>query len=401
MLHNARRLVFLVSFLVAMTTHALAQSGSIPAAPSNLSASALSSSSIRFLWQDNSYNETGFVVYRWNGSAWQNISTVGSNTTSYTDSGLQPATTYYYTVCATNNTGSACANGYTSAATSAPVLSKITSPADNTVLSGPTVKFIWDNGSGVTKRWLWLGTTKGGADLFDQDMNMLTSATVTQLPVDGKPIYARLWSLINGNWFYRDTYYYGASGGATGDPYDNNGTLSPAPAWAFTEPAPTIVQTQGCCSKNDHDGDDYWAQDWTKSGGGNPVRAPYSGVVVYRSTGASNVTGDCSTQGAQGLPNCWGNQVVVDAGRGIYYRLGHLANDPPVNIGQKIRANQIVGYVGNSGKSTGPHLHMVFYRNITSLELSRLKNGWSVKTITNNNSPTSFAIRWTWLGTAP
>jgi len=91
--------------------------GGVPAAPSGLSASALSASSIRFSWHDNSNNETSFRVYRWNGSAWQQIITVGTNVTSYTDSGLRSATTYYYTVCATNSTGSACAGDFTSATT--------------------------------------------------------------------------------------------------------------------------------------------------------------------------------------------------------------------------------------------------------------------------------------------
>src|SRR5262249_46493881 len=59
--------------LSAGLSHSVAvrNGGGVPAAPSGLSASALSASSIRFSWRDNSNNETGFKVYRWNGSAWQ------------------------------------------------------------------------------------------------------------------------------------------------------------------------------------------------------------------------------------------------------------------------------------------------------------------------------------------
>ena len=83
-----------------------------PAAPSGLSATALSSSSIRVAWTDNASNETGFTVWRWNGSAWVQIATVGSNVTSYTITGLAASTTYYFTVGAVNSVGSNFAADY-------------------------------------------------------------------------------------------------------------------------------------------------------------------------------------------------------------------------------------------------------------------------------------------------
>jgi len=88
-----------------------------PAAPTGLSAVPLSSSAITVSWADNSDNETGFVVRRWNGSAWVAIATVGANVTSYTDTGLQPSTTYFHSVCAQNGAGSNCSVTYTTAGT--------------------------------------------------------------------------------------------------------------------------------------------------------------------------------------------------------------------------------------------------------------------------------------------
>jgi hypothetical protein len=56
-------------------------------------------------------------VYRWNGTAWVQIATAGANVTSYTDTGLAHATTYYYTACAQNSAGTACATSYSTGTT--------------------------------------------------------------------------------------------------------------------------------------------------------------------------------------------------------------------------------------------------------------------------------------------
>ena len=73
----------------------------IPDAPSNLSASGSTSSRIDLNWTDNSGNEDGFRIYR-NGNR---IKTVGSNATSYSDTGLDSGTEYCYRVSAYNSAG--------------------------------------------------------------------------------------------------------------------------------------------------------------------------------------------------------------------------------------------------------------------------------------------------------
>ncbi len=72
-----------------------------PAAPSNLSAQALAKLKIALTWNDNATDETGFVIERsLDGSSFAAIATVGSNTSSYTDSGLTARKVYYYQVIA-------------------------------------------------------------------------------------------------------------------------------------------------------------------------------------------------------------------------------------------------------------------------------------------------------------
>lgn len=70
-------------------------------APSNLSATAVSSSQINLSWTDNSNDETGFSIERSvNGLSFNEIDTVGANVTSYNNTGLNSNTTYYYKVMA-------------------------------------------------------------------------------------------------------------------------------------------------------------------------------------------------------------------------------------------------------------------------------------------------------------
>ena len=88
--------------------------GGIPSAPSNLSATALSSSSISLSWTDNSDNETGFKIYR----AETLITTTAANATSYTDANLSASTNYSYYVKATNSSGDSSASNTASATTS-------------------------------------------------------------------------------------------------------------------------------------------------------------------------------------------------------------------------------------------------------------------------------------------
>jgi hypothetical protein len=76
-----------------------------PNPPSNLGATAVSPTQINLIWADNSGNEDGFKIERWNGSSWAQINMVGANVNTYADSGLTGSTTYYYRVRAYNSIG--------------------------------------------------------------------------------------------------------------------------------------------------------------------------------------------------------------------------------------------------------------------------------------------------------
>jgi subtilisin family serine protease len=77
-----------------------------PNAPSNLSASALSTSGIKLTWTDNSAAENGFRIERkTSDGTYTEIATTGANETSYSDTGLSAGITYFYRVRAYNDEG--------------------------------------------------------------------------------------------------------------------------------------------------------------------------------------------------------------------------------------------------------------------------------------------------------
>lgn len=60
--------------------------------------------------------------------------------------------------------------------------------------------------------------------------------------------------------------------------------------------------------------------------------------------------------GIKSDPNGYGNYVDIDHGNGIITRYAH-ANKFNVKPGQKVKEGEIIGLVGSTGRSSGPHLH--------------------------------------------
>lgn len=78
----------------------------LPAAPANLTASAISTSQIELSWNDNSQSESGFKLERGlSATSYSQIATLGANVTQYSDTALGANTTCYYRLCSYNNTG--------------------------------------------------------------------------------------------------------------------------------------------------------------------------------------------------------------------------------------------------------------------------------------------------------
>jgi chemotaxis receptor (MCP) glutamine deamidase CheD len=94
-----------------------------PNAPSNLTVSGVTSSSVTLSWQDNSNNESGFKIYRWgygqNGWAFYYLTTVGVNATTYTQTELECNNDFnYYEISSYNSHGESARVGWVQGTTS-------------------------------------------------------------------------------------------------------------------------------------------------------------------------------------------------------------------------------------------------------------------------------------------
>src|SRR6202165_2642333 len=76
-----------------------------------------------------------------------------------------------------------------------------------------------------------------------------------------------------------------------------------------------------------------------RAASGDPVRATANGKVV-----------------SSGWTGGYGRMVEIDHGNGLSTRYGHLS-EISVKVGDPIKIGQVIGAVGSTGRSTGPHLH--------------------------------------------
>ena len=72
---------------------------------------------------------------------------------------------------------------------------------------------------------------------------------------------------------------------------------------------------------------------------GQPVRSPADGIVVKAE-----------------WANGYGNVIYISHGYGYSTRYGHLSGFS-VRPGARVKRGDVIGYVGSTGRSTGPHLH--------------------------------------------
>ncbi len=112
-------------------------------APSSLNAVAVSSSQINLTWTDNASNEDGLYVERSpNGSTdWDNIASLGANTTSYQNTGLDAITQYFYRVQAYKGTNKSGYSNVADATTSAISYNFPGGDLDDLLAVSPTLVF--------------------------------------------------------------------------------------------------------------------------------------------------------------------------------------------------------------------------------------------------------------------
>lgn len=104
-------------------------------------------------------------------------------------------------------------------------------------------------------------------------------------------------------------------------------------AAGFVHPAPGAIRTQGIHGYNAVD---------LAAAVGTPIRAAAAGEVIVSKVGGWN--------------GGYGNYIVIRHGGGTQTLYAHNSRNG-VSVGDRVDAGQTIGAVGNSGQSTGPHLH--------------------------------------------
>jgi predicted phage tail protein len=182
-----------------------------PAAPTNLTATAVSSSQINLAWTDNANNETGFKIERCQGPGCSNfaqINTVAADVTTFNDTGLSASTSYSYRVRATNLGGDSAYSNTASDTTQASA-SPPAAPSNLTAapVSASQINLAWTDNSGDENGFLIERCVGNNCTNFAQIASV--GANVTTYPDTG----------LSNNTFYR--YRVRAFNGSGNSAYSN------------------------------------------------------------------------------------------------------------------------------------------------------------------------------------
>ena len=79
---------------------------------------------------------------------------------------------------------------------------------------------------------------------------------------------------------------------------------------------------------------------------GEPIKAADGGEVTF-----------------SGWMSGYGYTVIINHGNGMATLYAHQNQSPPVSVGQTVEQAEVIGYLGSTGYSTGPHLHLEFRLN--------------------------------------
>jgi murein DD-endopeptidase MepM/ murein hydrolase activator NlpD len=82
----------------------------------------------------------------------------------------------------------------------------------------------------------------------------------------------------------------------------------------------------------------------------------HPGVDISATQGTPILAAAAGTVISAGDEGGYGNAVILDHGDSLATLYGHMVR-VAVNAGQHVEAGDVIGYVGSTGKSTGPHLH--------------------------------------------
>ncbi|HAW50593.1 TPA: hypothetical protein DCX16_06565 [bacterium] len=195
----------------------------IPNSPSDLVATAISSSTINLSWSDNSINEECFIVER--GQTITTFSQIGTTTlATYTDTGLSSNTTYYYRVCAYNQYGT---SGYSNIASAVTFDIPPIAPSSlvATAIGSSIIGLSWDDNS---TNELWFIIERGSTITALVYIGTTTNSTYTVIGLSPRTSY------------YFRVYAWNLTGGSS-----NYSNIASSTTWDIPPPPPSTLTATG------------------------------------------------------------------------------------------------------------------------------------------------------------
>ena len=89
---------------------------------------------------------------------------------------------------------------------------------------------------------------------------------------------------------------------------------------------------------------------------------PHEGIDITAAYGTRIIAPAAGRVIKVGWENGYGNMVVLDHGYGLETRYAHMSHWA-VSVGQTVKRGDLLGFVGSTGLSTGPHLHYEVLRD--------------------------------------
>ncbi|MDZ7367935.1 MAG: fibronectin type III domain-containing protein [candidate division KSB1 bacterium] len=247
-----------------------------PAAPSSLTATAISQTQIDLAWSDNAGNEDGFKIESKIGAAgtYAEIATVGANVTNFSNTGLAAGTEYFYRVRAFNNGGH---SAYSNEANATTLPNPPTAPGNLTATALSNVK--------ITLSW---ADNSNNESSFRIERK-LTGGTYAEIASVG----ANVTSYVDSGLTANTTYFYRvrASNAGGHSAYSNEANATtpadlPAPPSGLT--ATAISNTQINLAWTDNSSDEISFRIEAKLGAGGAyeeIDSVGANVTSYSSTG--------------------------------------------------------------------------------------------------------------------
>ncbi len=199
------------------------------------------------------------------------------------------------------------------------------------------------------------GTWADKHGILQNGTGVVIACQVTGERIAGNTRTTDRWDQLTNGWYVSDAFIERSEpiGVCTGSGRHEGSAFPPVTGGSAVGAWNAPVPYKGApgfrtAERPDHDGVDLAAPR------GTPIRAAAAGTVITVQCNTSEQS--CDVDGSAQVRGCGWYLEIRHTGD-IVTRYCHLLRRPSVAVGQWVEAGQVVGAVGTSGNSSGPHLH--------------------------------------------